>query len=88
MTHHSEPNSEMPNQPTNSAVSVTAEEVEQALQRLGYPDLRSILCLIQDSKVTLRGTVPTYHLKQLAQTAAKRVAGVRAVKNEITVDFH
>ena len=68
-----------------SARFATVEDVERSLQRSGYPDLRGIRCLMEDGRVTPQGIVPSFHMKQLAQCAAKRVAGVRTVKNEITV---
>jgi len=62
-----------------------AEEVEFLLQRTGYSELRGIRCLMQNGEVTLQGNVTTYHMKQVAQSLVRRVAGVRSVKNEITV---
>ncbi|MBC7467253.1 MAG: BON domain-containing protein [Bdellovibrio sp.] len=38
-----------------------------------------------DGVITLRGTVPHYSDKQIAEVAAKRVSGVRAVAEEIEV---
>ncbi|HQZ68168.1 MAG TPA: BON domain-containing protein [Planctomycetaceae bacterium] len=68
-----------------SARFATVEDVERSLQRSGYADLRGIRCLMEDGRVTLQGIVPSFHMKQLAQCAAKRVVGVLAVKNEIIV---
>ena len=38
--------------------------------------------------VTLRGWLPSYYLKQLAQTLATKVAGVEQIVNRIAVDRH
>ena len=61
------------------------EEVELSLQRTGYSELRSIRCLMRNGEVTLQGNVTTYHMKQVAQSLVRRIAGVISVKNEITV---
>ena len=52
---------------------------------LFYAALASIGCEVQGGRVTLVGAVPTYHLKQLAQVFAKRVAGVGLIQNRIAV---
>lgn len=39
-----------------------------------------------DGVVTLKGEVPTQQEKQAAEQAARRVAGVKSVKNEVTVN--
>jgi osmotically-inducible protein OsmY len=41
----------------------------------------------KDGIVTLRGSVPHYHEKSLAENAAQRVHGVRAVADEIEVNL-
>ena len=51
-----------------------------------YLELRRISCQFQDGVLTLRGRVPTYHLKQLAQTLVGSLEGVRSVCNELDVD--
>ncbi|MBI3864048.1 MAG: BON domain-containing protein [Planctomycetia bacterium] len=62
-----------------------AEQVELALRATGYPPLRNIHVAAFASGVQLHGTVPTYHLKQLAQAAALGVAGIRTVVNDLDV---
>ena len=42
---------------------------------------------VNDGVVTLNGNVPTYTEKFAAETAAKRVAGVRAIAEELTVSL-
>jgi len=42
---------------------------------------------VKDGVVTLNGNVPTYTEKFAAETAAKRVAGVRAIAEELTVSL-
>lgn len=42
---------------------------------------------VRDGIVTLNGTVPTYWQKVEAEKAVKRLSGVRAVANELTVEL-
>ena len=42
---------------------------------------------VNDGVVTLNGSVPTYTEKFAAETAAKRVSGVRAIAEELTVSL-
>jgi hypothetical protein len=62
-----------------------AEQVERALRATGYPTLRHIQATVGGPLVLLRGRVPSYYLKQLAQEAARGVAEGREVRNEIQV---
>jgi osmotically-inducible protein OsmY len=59
--------------------------VERSLRDSGYRGLRNVQVFAIPCGVQLRGTVPTHHLKQLAQTAALRVPGVCAIRNELDV---
>jgi osmotically-inducible protein OsmY len=62
-----------------------AERVEQALRATGYPPLRAVAVSVCGPLVILQGRVPSYYMKQLAQTAALAVAGVRELRNEVDV---
>ena len=62
-----------------------AKVVATRLRRSGYPYLRSIRCQQQDEAVTLSGSVPTFHLKQVAQALALHTPGVRSVVNQLHV---
>lgn len=52
----------------------------------GYGPLRAVSVMANGGVVTLKGRVPTYYLKQLAQHRAIRVPGVIVVENQIQVD--
>jgi osmotically-inducible protein OsmY len=67
-------------------------------QRLGVPELaqrrlndralvalRNVACDFHDGVLTLRGCLPTYYLKQLAQACVADLTGVRRVVNDIEV---
>ena len=60
-------------------------EARQVLRATGYPQFRSIEVMITDGIATIRGTVPTYYLKQMAQSVLMDLEGVRAVQNELAV---
>ena len=48
-------------------------------------DATTIAVAVQEGVVTLSGTVPNYAQKQSAERAVKRVAGVKAVAEDLTV---
>src|SRR5690348_6531724 len=61
------------------------ERVVQALASLGYPSLTAVDCEVSFNRVVLSGCLPSYHLKQMAQVAALRVAGPGRVDNRVVV---
>jgi osmotically-inducible protein OsmY len=56
-----------------------------ALMESKYAALAFIGCEVHQSHVILRGSVPSYHLKQLAQVFAQRVDGVGRIDNRLKV---
>jgi osmotically-inducible protein OsmY len=62
-----------------------AERVERALRATGYGPLRGIEVTVQARLVILGGRVPSYHLKQVAQTTALAVPGAHQVRNDLAV---
>jgi osmotically-inducible protein OsmY len=62
-----------------------AERVERALRATGYGSLRGIMVTVRARDVTLGGRVPSYYLKQVAQTTALTVAGAQSVRNDLDV---
>jgi len=61
------------------------EQAETSLRRNSYVALKNISCVYQEGVLTLRGCLPTYYLKQMAQTTVARLAGVERVVNQIEV---
>lgn len=57
-----------------------------ALATSGHRSLRYLQVFCNNGRVTLEGQVPTYYLKQLAQTLVQRVEGVRDVDNDVCVE--
>jgi osmotically-inducible protein OsmY len=60
-------------------------KIVAALANSGYAALCFIGCDVDHSRVILRGCVPSYHLKQLAQVYAQRVDGVGRIDNQLKV---
>lgn len=61
------------------------ETVRLALRETGYLQLRNLGVTVSENCVTLDGYVPSYHLKQLAQSAATRVHGIGRFVNAVEV---
>jgi osmotically-inducible protein OsmY len=62
-----------------------AERVGRALGATGYGPLRGIDVSVQVRLVIMAGRVPSYYLKQIAQTTALSVPGVAQVRNDLEV---
>lgn len=62
-----------------------AEKAMQVLAESGYSDLRKLRCDCHDGVMSIRGHLPSYFLKQMAQTLVSRIQGVRRVSNQILV---
>jgi hypothetical protein len=61
------------------------ETVNRVLRETGYTPLRCIQCDVSDGVVELTGSVPSFYVKQLAQTAVLRLEQIRGVKNLLRV---
>jgi osmotically-inducible protein OsmY len=62
-----------------------AERVERAVRATGYPSLRAIEVAASQRLIILRGRVPSYYMKQMAQAAAVAVPGVCDLRNDLDV---
>ena len=60
-------------------------QVCDALAATRYPSLQNLQVYCDHGRVTLQGRLPTYFLKQIAQSAVQSVAGVRDIDNDIRV---
>ena len=63
----------------------SASAVSARLRRSGYPYLGGVKCETDGGVTVLRGTVPSFHLKQLAQELAIHTPGVHKVENRLHV---
>ena len=62
-----------------------AEFAERRLRGNPYLALKNVSCECRDGVLTLRGCLPSYYLKQVAQATVAQVAGVKDIRNEIEV---
>jgi CheY-like chemotaxis protein len=68
-----------------ATVPDAGEAAENRLRRHRYLALRHVSCECHDGVLTLRGCLPTYYLKQLAQAAVVGIEGVERIENEIEI---
>jgi osmotically-inducible protein OsmY len=61
------------------------ELAERCLSSNPYLALKNISCELLDGVLVLRGCLPSYYLKQIAQEAVASLEGVAAVDNQIQV---
>ena len=65
---------------------VLADAVRSALFMTEHGWLRQIDVTTEHGRIVLRGTVPSYYLKQMAQVTVLGVSGVRRIRNELKVE--
>jgi osmotically-inducible protein OsmY len=70
---------------TPNSQAATADLAELRLRSRPYPALQGVTCAVRDGVLVLRGRLPSYYLKQLAQEAVARLDGVRRIDNRIEV---
>jgi osmotically-inducible protein OsmY len=61
------------------------ELAERCLGSNPYLALKNITCEVTQGTLTLRGCLPSYYLKQIAQAAVARIDGVERIDNQIEV---
>ena len=65
-----------------------AQAAMERLRQVPYPSIRGVSCECNEQGVVfLRGQLPSFYHKQLAQEAVAKVAGIVRVINEIEVEF-
>jgi hypothetical protein len=64
-----------------------AGAVQRQLQQSPYRSIRTLQCEYESGALVLRGSLPTFYLKQLAQSIALRVPGVAAIRDLIEVAY-
>ena len=60
--------------------------VERRLRNSSYAPIRRVSFNYHEGVLILRGRVPSYYLKQIAQTLVRNVKGVDVVVNRLVVD--
>jgi osmotically-inducible protein OsmY len=61
------------------------ERVDRALLDSGYAPLRQIQFDVSEGVVELSGCVPSFYVKQLAQTAVLHLGEIRGIRNFLRV---
>jgi len=73
-------------EPTKAAVkNKVAVEAKRRLQATSYFALRSVSCEFHEGMLVLRGKVPSFYLKQIAQEIMQNMEGVDALVNALEV---
>jgi hypothetical protein len=67
------------------AISVGATALQRQLETSSYSSLRRLSCSVVAGRIVLRGTVPCYYLKQVAQTLAVKTVGWERIDSDIEV---
>jgi hypothetical protein len=65
--------------------SASARNLQRQLETSPYWSLRGLTCVITKKRIVLRGTVPCFYLKQVAQTLALRTIGAGRIESDIEV---
>ncbi|WP_198000382.1 BON domain-containing protein [Gimesia alba] len=60
--------------------------VKRALRTSGYVPLAQVRVMVDRGQVFLAGDVPTNFMKQVAQTRALSVDGVKSLSNDLVVE--
>jgi hypothetical protein len=68
-----------------SARARLAHDVRLALRRSGHSELRNVEVSIDDERLLISGSVPTFYLKQLSQELARSIAPRYQIRNELAV---
>ena len=71
----------------SQSTALTRRVMEQ-LAGGSYAVLRNVECFEQEGRIVLRGSVPSFFLKQMAQSIVAKVPGVATVDNQLVVDDH
>lgn len=71
--------------PAHSGDGEVSDRAEAVLRGSPFLALRRVSCEYCGGVLTLRGCLPTYYLKQLAQSSVVGIQGVEQVRNEIAV---
>jgi CheY-like chemotaxis protein len=74
-----------PSEPSVPPAPSVTEAAERLLRRNSYLALKNVVCEFHDGVLTLRGCLPSYHLKQVALAAVSQLEGVQRIENQIEV---
>ena len=81
-----DPLEEMPGQVSQAQDEEMAREVYARLSTCPYLPIRTLDCECRNGVVTLLGKVPTFYMKQVAQTLVRSVPELQEVNNLLEVE--
>lgn len=71
----------------HESVRQSPEDVARSiLQNSSYQALRGLKCEFEDGVLKLEGTLPNFHMNQLALSALREIEGVTRIDNRVEVD--
>ncbi|MGE0758532.1 MAG: BON domain-containing protein [Pirellulaceae bacterium] len=62
-----------------------AQQIDTAIASSPHLSNRRLRIEMQNGRVVLLGTVPSYYQKQMAQEAVRRIQGIEVIDNRLTV---
>jgi hypothetical protein len=71
--------------PSLSEKEIVQTAAEVLLRESPYPEIRGVSCRFHEGVLTLRGQVPSYFLKQIAQTVVGGMDDIGEVNNQVEV---
>ena len=70
---------------TRSRSHTELAQLQEQFRQSPYWSLRQLSCEADDGRVVLRGTLPSFYLKQVAQSVALKTVGVGCIQSDIDV---
>ncbi|MFC1597030.1 BON domain-containing protein [Planctomycetota bacterium] len=67
---------------------VVEEEAGARLRCSAYGDIRGVTCEFHEGVLTLRGRVPSYYMKQIAQSLVLGMEGAEEINNRLEVELY
>ena len=64
---------------------MVVQRCELALRGSSYHALRRLTCAFHEGVLSIRGVVPTFYLKQMAQALLIALDGVEEISNQVVV---
>jgi hypothetical protein len=77
--------STMPEAPVLPTDAEILERAEKLLAQHPYRAVQYVICEAESGSLILKGRVPTYHLKQMAQAAVTELCALARIDNRIEV---
>lgn len=84
MTNTASPAPRTPGRTSTDAPDVAAI-AQQRLRECPYPPLRRVMCRYRQGVLVMTGKVPTFYMKQMAQTLMRGLDGVEKIDNRLVV---